>query len=1020
MGKSQTIAVIISFALSMSLVPGVYSAELQPGHVIPIDKGIPAAKIRQLCERGTPAVYSGKDLETIGMPVGGIATGQLYIRGDGTLALWQIVNQHIFSGYGADNYRAYRPESPVDSGFAVVVDSGGKPLVKPLNGDFGSVEFLGEYPIANIFYSQKDFPVKVTLRAVSPFIPLNAKDSALPATVLHITIENTSSQAARVSVLGWLENAVCMNSGASIEAVRRTRILNEKERTLIVHTAEKPPLSDTAQRPREKIVLADFEGDDYGQWKTDGEAFGKGPAHGTLPNQQSVSGFLGKGLVNTFLNSDGPHGTLTSPQFEISRKFINFLIGGGSHTDQTCINLLVDGKVVRTAVGKNNEKLEWQFWNVVGFQGKPAEIQIVDKHSGGWGHINIDQIELSDESRSAYAGPLEELPDYGSMVLASAEQTCSIEKTREIIAAGDQWAKILHAEQDTSYPVLQKRSAALAAQPVELAPGAKHTFVFILAWFFPNHEHGREYANRFKSAAEVAHYILDNHKRLAGDTIKWHKTFYEDSTLPRWLLFRLHSTVCNLATGTCQWWGNGRFWAWEGVGCCEGTCTHVWNYAHAPARLFPELERSAREMQDFGEGFHADGAMTGLVGFRSNHAYAADGQCGTILKAYREHQMSPDMGFLQHTWPRIKKALEFSISQDGNEDGLIENSQHNTFDINFEGPNTFVGSLYLAALRAGEQMAKEMGDDDFAARCRKIFESGSKLTIQRLWDGEYFIQIVDLKKHPKDQYGQGCLSDQVFGQGWAHQLALGYMYPADNVKKALRSIWKYNWASDVGPYNEVHKPERWFARPGEPGLFTCTWPKSEYLKEGVRYREEVWTGIEYQVAGHMIWEGMVDEALLICDGIQQRYHPAKHNPFNEIECGDHYARAFASWGVYTALAGYEYHGPKGHIGFAPRITPENFRAAFTAAEGWGTFEQKRGGTVQKDRIEVRWGRLALQTLAFAVPENLKNAKVTVNVAGQPVVAEHTLKAGRLEVKLDKRLVLSEGQVLEVTIEAQKN
>jgi uncharacterized protein (DUF608 family) len=519
-------------------------------------------------------------------------------------------------------------------------------------------------------------------------------------------------------------------------------------------------------------------------------------------------------------------------------------------------------------------------------------------------------------------------------------------------------------------------------------------------------------ASRFDSASDVAHYVLDNHERLVGETRKWHKTFYEDGTLPRWLLFRLHSTVCNMATGTCQWWGNGRFWAWEGVGCCTGTCTHVWNYAHAPARLFPELERSARQMQDFGEGFDAE---TGLVGFRSNRAYAADGQCGTILKAYREHLMSADNAFLKRNWPRIKKALEYSIRRDGNDDGMIEDSQHNTFDINFQGPNTFVGSLYLAALRAGEEMAEEMGDLRFARRCRKIFESGSRLTVERLWDGEYFVQLVDLKEHPKHQYAQGCLSDQLFGQGWAHQLGLGYIYPAEYVKKALQSVWKYNWTPNVGPYNEAHKPERWFARPAEPGLFTCTWPKSPFMEAGVRYKSEVWTGIEYQVAGHMAWEGMVDEALAICDGIQDRYHPSKHNPYNEVECGDHYARAFASWGVYTSLAGYEYHGPKGHIGFAPRMTPENFRAAFTAAEGWGTFAQQIDGAAQHEEIHVRWGRLNVKSLAFAIPERFYTVAAFVTLNGKTIPSDHLVTKGRVEITLKKKLLVSEDQTLSVTI-----
>ncbi len=1007
--------IVIGFAVCSSLPIFHSTAEeskSRPERLIPADKKLSQEWARGLFERGTTETYRGKELDTIGMPIGGIATGQLYLRGDGTLGLWQIFNRHVFTGYGQNCYRTYKPDSPVDSGFAVIVEKDGKTLAKLLNRNFSTVEFAGEYPVGIVRYREDGFPVKVELEVFSPFIPLNAKDSALPATLFHITVENISGKSLRAGILGWLENAVCIHSAPTIHGLRRSRIVDERGRTLVIHTVEKAPLPEGATKPRPKIVLADFEGPDYADWKVTGKAFGKGPAKGTLPEQQRVTGFLGKGLVNTFLGMDGPHGTLTSPPFNISRKFINFLIGGGNHAGQTCINLLIDGKVVHTAIGKNNEKLDWHFWNVQEFEGKTARIEIVDRASGGWGHINIDQIELSDEPQKLPAGPLDKLPDYGSMVLALAERDTPLRKTHQVLGLAGDAAGKLHADRDIAFPVTERRNAALCSQEVELAPGAKRTFTFVLSWFFPNHPNGREYANRFNSAAEVAHYILDNHERLVGDTRKWHDTYYEDSTLPRWLLFRLHSTVCNLATGTCQWWKNGRFWAWEGVGCCAGTCTHVWNYAHAPARLFPELERSAREMQDFGQGFDS---KSGLVGFRSNLAYAADGQCGTILKAYREHQMSADAAFLKRNWPRIKKALEFSIARDGNDDGLIESSQHNTYDINFEGANTFVGSLYLAALRAGEEMAREMGDEEFARRCRKIFESGSRLTAERLWDGEYFIQLVDTEKHPKHQYAKGCLSDQLFGQGWAHQLGLGYIYPPEHVTKALQSVWKYNWAPDIGPYNATHKPERWFARAGEPGLFICTWPKSPYLAAGVRYKNEVWTGIEYQVAGHMVCEGMVTEALAICRGIHERYHPARHNPFNEVECGDHYARAMASWGVYTALAGYEHHGPKGHLGFAPRLTPDNFRAAFTAAEGWGTFTQKQDGLIQSERIELRWGRLSLRSLAFTVPENFRSVKVFIIVGARPIKIDYMLKNGRLDITLKKKLTLTENQVLRVII-----
>jgi uncharacterized protein (DUF608 family) len=980
-------------------------------HFVPADKGLTQESVRRLYTRGEQAVWSGEDLETIGMPIGGVAAGQLYLRGDGTLGLWQIFNKHVFSGYGRDNYRTYLPDAPVDSGFAVVTESGGKTAVRPLNQDFGRIEFVGEYPLGVVRYQVDHFPIEVEMEAFSPFIPLNAKDSALPATIFHITLKNTSDQARKASVLSWLQNAVLFDSAKVVPALRHSELLTDRGRDLIVHTAQEAP-KEQMQAPRPKIVLNDFEAKDYGDWTTTGEAFGTRPAHGTLASQQRVSGFLGEGLVNTYLGGDRPHGTLTSPAFEVSRKYLNFLIGGGSHADQTCINLLVEDQVVRTATGKDNEKLEWSFWNVEDLQGRTATIQIVDRNSAGWGHINIDQIELADEPYMADLGPFDKLPDYGSLALALADRADYRRQVQDIVSRGYAWAKGLYASRRETYPATEKRSMVAATKPVELAPGTEHTFTFVLAWHFPNHPQGHEYANRFHDAAEVAHYVLDHHDRLTNDTRKWRRTFYEDSTLPRWLLFRLHSTVSNLATGTCQWWQSGRFWAWEGVGCCEGTCTHVWNYAHAPARLFPELERSAREMQDFGEGFDPD---RGLVGFRSNRAYAADGQCGTILKAYREHLCSADDSFLQRNWPRIKKALEFSISQDGNDDGLIENSQHNTYDINFEGPNTFVGALYLAALRAGEEMAKEMGDTEFARRCRTIFESGRRLSVERLWDGEYFIQLVDLEKHPRYQYAKGCLSDQLFGQGWAHQLGLGYLYPPEHVKRALASVWKHNWAPDVGPQNEAHPPERWFALPGEPGLFTCTWPKSPYIKEGVRYREEVWTGIEYQVAGHMVWEDMRNEALAICRGVEDRYHPARHNPYNEVECGDHYARAMASWGVYTALAGFDYHGPKGRLAFAPRITPENFRAAFTAAEGWGSFAQTRTPDVQRDRIDLRWGRLTLKTLAFAIPADWKTGRIALRRNGKDIPCEALFRAGRVEIELNEPLRLADGDELAVEI-----
>jgi uncharacterized protein (DUF608 family) len=984
-------------------------------HFVPAEKGLSAAWIRGLLARGAPDVHRGEELDTIGMPVGGIAAGQLYLRGDGTLGVWQIFNRLHFSGYGATNYARRAPDSPVAQGFAIQATADGKSERRKLDRQgFPGVEFRGEYPIGRVRHAAADFPLTVEMEAFSPFIPLNAPDSALPATVFHITVQNTSTRPVKASLLAWLENAVCLSSATQASGQRRSRAVAERGRSLLLHSAEEAPAEERPP-PRPVVTLADFEGGDYGGWQVAGEAFGVKPAGGTLPNQQRVSGFAGKGLVNTYLGGDRPHGTLTSPPFTISRRFVNFLLGGGNHPGETCINLLVGGKVARTATGLDNEELRWRGWNVADLEGNEARIEIVDRNSGGWGHINIDQIELADESRGGPFGPLDKLEDFGTMALAFAGEAAAAEAPgAPSFAIEDPGLAGVRAVQgrDERYRLAERRVAALRTPEVELAPGARREHTFVLAWHFPNHRQGRAYARRFASAAEVAHYLLDHHERLAGETRRWRDTFYE-STLPYWLLDRLGSTLSTLATGTCEWWGNGRFWAWEGVGCCHGTCTHVWNYAHGAARLFPEIERSAREMQDLGEALQGDG----LVGFRGerNGHYAADGQAGTVLKCYREHQMTDDRGFLERNWPRIRKVLEYSMGHDGNGDGLIEDSQHNTFDINFEGPNTFVGSLYLAALRAGEEMAREAGDEEFAARARRAFEQGSRLSAERLWNGEYFIQIVDLKKHPRDQYGEGCLSDQLFGQGWARQLGLGLIYPEEKVKQALASVWKYNWAPDVGPHNAAHKPEREFASPGEAGLFTCTWPRSEHLKDGVRYRDEVWTGIEYQVAGHMAWEGMAEQALVIVRAVHDRYHPRKRNPYNEVECGDHYARALASWGVFTALAGFEHHGPRGRIAFAPRVTPDDFRAAFTAAGGWGSFRQRREGGVQTEAVEVRWGRLRLRELVFEVPAGAVPARIEVALGGKALAASHSLDGQRLVVRLAGEASVLAGETLEVRV-----
>ena len=993
-------------------------------HHVPEDKGLTPADFAALRQRGEPTWYSGDELDTIGMPVGGICAGQLYLLGDGRLGCWDLFNEEANSGYGQVNYQAGRsaetavrgvsrlePFPAPGQGFRLrwqEVDGtwGERPLDR---GGFPGVRFRGEYPLGWVEYRDAEVPVEASLTAFSPFAPLATEDSSLPATVLRWTLRNPGERAVAVELAGWLENPVARRSAADGEAERFELVASFPGGLGLRYRAR--PVAGDAPAP---LLFAGFDGDGYPPgWTVEGEAFGDGPARGTLPRQQTVSGFDGPGLVNSFLGGDDDlQGRLLSPEFRVEHPWISFLVGGGAHEGRTELRLMVDGEAVRRARGRNDERLEQHNWDVQDLQGRTARIEIVDRESGGWGHINVDRIEFGAAPRPRWSGPFEELPDYGELCLA------------RLFAAGEEEAEEGTRDSGTTALTAERRVAARVVLP----PGGSRELVFALTWHFPKLRNagravGRSYAARFPDAVAVAAHLAAELPRLEAATRRWHATYY-DSTLPRWLLDRVGSTNSILASATCQRWADGRFWGWEGVGCCHGTCGHVWNYAHAMARLFPELERSVRERQDFSTagGFIA---ATGEIRFRGEGwgIWAGDSQAGYVLKALREHQCSADGAFLERNWPAVRQALEFLIGEDGGADGaaaadgLLEGRQHNTYDIDYWGPNTMVGSLYLAALRAGEEMGRARGETAFADRCRALFESGGRRSLERLWNGEWFEQEVDLEQHPDWQYADGCLADQLFGQSWAHQLGLGHLYPSETVTAALRSIWKYNWAPDVAPQNQAHPPERWFAAPGEAGLFTCTWPKSRHLgARSTRYRDEIWTGIEYQVAGNMAWEGMVDEALAICRGIHDRYHPSRRNPWNEIECGDHYARAMAAWGVLTALCGFEYDGPAGHLGFAPRITPEDFRAPFTAAEGWGRFEQVLDGTRQVLRIRLDAGRLRLASLAAELPPGRLARSVRVRVGAVEFPARLQQEGRRAVLRWSQPVELVVGQTVEAVLE----
>lgn len=1007
--------------------------------LVPADKGLKPEWIASLTARGRPAVYRGEDLRYIGMPVGGLCAGQLYLGGDGKLWHWDIFNQHFRTGAG--HYaKPMEPASPLDQGFAIRIRAGGKTHVRALDRTgFPDIAFRGEYPIGYVEYRDLGLPVSISLEAFSPFIPLNFNDSSLPATVMRFTVKNTGAEKIEAELAGWLENAVCLHSARPGAAVRRNRLVPAERWFFLECRAEALPGEKRAAK-RPDILFEDFEKDSYEGWTVTGTAFGSGPVEKSrIPDYQGDVGGKGKRVANSHASAPGNNvtekdsatGTLTSKPFAIERNHIAFLIGGGAHKDKTCINLLVDGKVVLSATGKNNNRMEPNSLDVRPWAGKTAKLQIVDNEKGPWGNIGIDDIVFTDDP----GGPspaLAEQADFGTMGLGILERDDGGQGTSCVPEDGKRPDNLfadagLASDPAADKPFGQKLVGAVGRR-FSLEPGQSAATTFLVAWHFPNlridklKDAGRHYAARFKSAAEVAEYVRRNFDTLAAKTRLWHDTWY-DSTLPRWFLDRTFLNTSILATSTAYRFASGRFYGWEGVGCCAGTCTHVWHYAHAMARLFPELERALRERVDYGVAMDADGRIR----FRAeyNNHWAVDGQCGVLLRTLREHQMSADDAFLRRVWPHAKKALEFLIREDANGDGILEGAQHNTLDADWYGPIAWLSGLYLAALRAGEEMAAEVGDRDFAAQARQIFERGTRNLVERLWGGEYFINKPDPNHLNAINSGTGCEIDQVMGQSWAFQVGLGRVLPEDKTRQALGSLWRYNFAPDVGPYRQAYKAGRWYATAGEAGLLMCTFPRKDWdfarstgnnkSPTFAGYFNECMNGFEYQAAGHMIWEGLLTEGLAVTRAVHDRYHPSKRNPWNEVECGDHYARSMASYGVYLAACGCEYHGPNGRLGFAPRLAPEDFRAAFTTAEGWGAFSQKREATALRARVELRWGRMHLKTLALAIPEKAQPKQVSVKVAGATVGAGHVVDDGRLTITLASETVLEPDKAVEVLV-----
>jgi non-lysosomal glucosylceramidase len=534
-----------------------------------------------------------------------------------------------------------------------------------------------------------------------------------------------------------------------------------------------------------------------------------------------------------------------------------------------------------------------------------------------------------------------------------------------------------------------------------LAPGEQQSFRFVLTWYFPNRQNTwmttnmenfvfdhdsapdakntkiirNHYATRFADAWDVATYVNRESNRLEADTHKFHDALF-GSTLPPQVLDAISANIVPVRSNTCFWLEGGRFYGWEGcfddAGCCAGSCTHVWSYAYTVAFLFPSLEREMRRIE-----FEVETEATGFMNFRNYKSMdelfvwssadqqapaAVDGQMGSILRAYREWLLSGDRDWLTTIWPGIKRAIDYASTQwDTDQDGVLDGKQHNTYDIEFYGPNPLSTVYYLAALRAVEQLARVMDEEALADRYCAVFEMGSQRMDQLLWNGSYYIQKIDDINTYKYQHGEGCLSDQLLGQLHAQLLGLGDLLPREHIRQTVKTIYDHNFRTSFSDHTNC---QRTYVLNDESGLLMCTWPQGGRPKLPFTYSDEVWPGVEYQVAAHLITEGWVTEGLQMVQAVRDRHDGTRRNPWDEVECGHHYARSMSSWGLLLTLSGFRCDVNQNTMAFAPVATtstdPDKFSTLWSNGVAWGVYTEHKdiASNTWKHDIEVLGGDLS--------------------------------------------------------------
>lgn len=826
-------------------------------------------------------LYRDAKTNQISFPLGGIGSGCIGLSGNGRLIDWEIYNRPNRGSVNGFSHFAIKAERD-DAVLAARVLHG--PLATPYQGEltagrfasfgwgprreyltglphFKSLDFRGEFPLAELTFHDDSFPGQVKLTSFNPFIPLNDQDSSIPAAFFEFSVTNPTSEAITYTLAGVLGNPLPANN------------LNQVTENSWGHALH---LSSDGVQP-DSVEYGDL----------------------------------------TLATDAANHGATVSWQ---------------------------------------------QYW-----------------FRGAW----FDNLEVYWHDLTT-PGPF---------------------KNR--VYAADQ---------------AKDHNEGLLAAHVTVAAGQTVNLRFVITWNFPTchnywkaaddawvvpHPDGvpgdatwkNYYATLWQDSQTSAQYCLQNWDRLYQETRLFKDALFA-STLPAAAIDAISANISILKSATSLRLEDGTFYGWEGChpteGCCEGSCTHVWNYAQALPFLFPKLERTMRDA-DYKYNLRDDGGMPFRIQLPIGRGQwrfrpCCDGQFGGVLKVYRDWKICGDSDWLRAIWPDVKMSIEFAWHP-GNEDrwdpgktGVLWGRQHHTLDMELFGPNSWLTGMYLGALKAGAEMAEALDDTETAAEYTAIFEKGRAWADAHLFNGEYFIQKIDLKdkrvveafakeevliqggntmqaywndehQEIKYQIGEGSSIDQVLGQWHASLYGLGDIFDPAQVKQASAAIYKYNFIPVMG---EVYNPCRIYCLNDEGGLVICAWPADTYKPLiPAPYSQETMNGFEYSAAIHMIMNGLVDEGMTCIEAIRKRYDGERRNPWNEFECGNNYARSMASYALLNAFSGFQFDMVHGSVGFNPvRTVAGNFQCFWSLDSGWGEFALSPGGA----EISALYGSLDLRSL----------------------------------------------------------